>query len=171
MKTIKILLGIITFLTIIFFATGSFVKETNYTASIKIDKPLELVFSEFNNIQNTKKWIPEIKSIDTVQSDYNKTGSVFKIVLDNQGQEINMTEKVIAFVPNEKVTLFYDAENMLKTNDYIFKDENGMTNITLKATCSSDSYIMSCLFPYFKGTFQEQDVQYLNNFKAFVEEK
>ncbi len=172
MKAIKIILGFITILTVIFFATGSFVKKTSYEASVKIDKPLSMVFEEFNNIENTRKWIPEIKSIDTIQSNYVKTGSIFKIVVDNNnGEEISMTEKVITYIPNEKVTLFYDAENMLKTNDYIFSEENGVTEITLNATCSSDSYIMSCLFPYFKGTFQDQDQQYLSNFKKFVEEK
>ena len=34
MKTIKVILGIITALTIVFFATGLFVKETNYTAEV-----------------------------------------------------------------------------------------------------------------------------------------
>lgn len=169
MKRIKIILVIISVLVVIFFATGSFIKETSYTASIKINKPLESVFKEFNDMENTKKWIPEIKSIDTISSNYAITGSVFKIAIDNQGETINMTEKVVAYIPNEKVTLFYDAENMLKTNDYIFSEENGVTNIVLNATCSSDSYILSCLFPYFKGTFRNQDQQYLTNFKEFLE--
>lgn len=171
MKTIKIIIGFITILTLIFFLTGAFVKETNYVTSIEINKPLEIVFNDFNDVTNKKKWIPEIKSIDTIHSNYVKTGSIFKIILENQEKEIITTEKVVAYVPNEKVTLFYDAENILKTNDYIFSEENGITKITLNATCSSESYIMCCLFPYFKNTFKKQDYQYLNNFKVFIEEK
>ncbi len=44
-------------------------------------------------------------------------------MLINQGQEITMTEKVMAYVQNEKVTLFFDAENMLKTDDYVFTEK------------------------------------------------
>ena len=82
-----------------------------------------------------------------------------------------MTQKIVAYVPNEKVTVFYDAENMLKTNDYIFEEKNGVSKITLNSTCRSDSYIMACTFPYFKGTFKAQDQSYLNNFKSYIEQK
>ena len=51
-----------------------------------------------------------------------KRSSIFKIEIDNNGEEIVMTEKIVAFIPNEKLTIFYDAENMLKTNDYIFNE-------------------------------------------------
>ena len=171
MKTIKIILGIITVLVVGFFLTGLIVKETNYTAQVSVNKPINEVFKTFNNSENSKNWIPEIKSFEVVNNNLGKTGSIYKLVVENQGEEISMTEKVLAFVPNEKVTLFFDAENMLKTDDYLFSEENGVTKITLNASCKSDSYIMACLFPYFKGTFKEQDQTYLNNFKEFVEKQ
>ena len=171
MKTIKIILGIITVLVVGFFLTGLIVKETNYTAQVSVNKPINEVFKTFNNSENIKNWIPEIKSFEVVNNNLGKTGSIYKLVVENQGEEISMTEKVLAFVPNEKVTLFFDAENMLKTDDYLFSEENGVTKITLNASCKSDSYIMACLFPYFKGTFKEQDQTYLNNFKEFVEKQ
>lgn len=171
MKTIKIILGFITVLVIVFFATGAFFKTTNYTTEVSINKPIEEVFKEFNNMDIKQKWIPEIISIDTIKANYVKTGSIFKIVIDNKGEEFNMTEKVVTYIPNEKVTLYYDAENMLKTNDYQFSEKNGVTQVVLNASCSSESYIMSCLFPYFKGTFRNQDQGYLNNFKDFIETK
>ena len=171
MKTIKIILGIITVLVLGFFITGLIIKETNYTAQVSVNKSVEEVFKTFNNSENIKNWIPEVKSFEVVNANPGKTGSIYKIVVDSQGQEITMTEKVLAYVKNEKVTLFFDAENMLKTDDYIFAENNGVTTITLNSSCKSDSFIMSCMFPYFKGTFQEQDQGYLNNFKAFVEKQ
>ena len=169
MKTIKIILGIITAIVVIFLATGLIVKETNYTAQVSINKSVEEVFKTFNDSGNIKKWIPEIKSFEVVQENSGKTGSTYKIVVNSQGQEITMTEKVLAFVPNEKVTLFFDAENMLKRDDYIFTEKAGITTITLNTSCQSESYIMACMFPYFKGTFQKQDQTYLNNFKEYIE--
>jgi uncharacterized protein YndB with AHSA1/START domain len=171
MKTIKIILGIITALVLMFFATGLLVKETTYTASVTINESLDTVFDTFNNRKNIKSWIPEIQSVTVINENLNKTGSTYKMVVDNNGQEITMTEKVLAFVPKEKVTIFLDAENMLKTDDFTFDEKNGVTTITLNASCRSDSYIMACMFPYFKGTFQEQDQSYLNNFKSFVEQQ
>ena len=171
MKTIKIILGIITAITLVFFATGLFVKETNYTAEVSVNKPIEEVFVTFNKQENLKNWIPEIKSFEVINETIGKTGSTYKMVVENQGQEIAMTEKVLAYVPNEKVTIFFDAENMLKTDDYVFTSNGNKTTITLNSSCKSDSYIMACLFPYFKGTFKKQDQGYLNNFKEFVEKQ
>jgi len=171
MKRIKIILGIISGLTLIFFTTGLFVKETNYTTIVEVNKPLENVFETFNQIEDIKNWIPEVKTVNVITKSLGKTGSIYKIVIDANDQEITMTQKIVAYVPNEKVTVFYDAENMLKTNDYIFEEKNGVSKITLNSTCRSDSYIMACTFPYFKGTFMAQDQSYLNNFKSYIEQK
>tara|TARA_B110000091_G_scaffold138804_1_gene148396 strand:+ start:4115 stop:4627 length:513 start_codon:yes stop_codon:yes gene_type:complete len=169
MKTIKIILGVITFFVVAFFLTGLFVKETTYQVTVTLNKPVSEVFARFNDPRNSKDWIPEIKSIVALNENLGKVGSTYQIVIENKGQEITMTQKVIAFVPNEKVTFYFDAESMLKTDDYVFTEKLGVTTIQLSAICVSDSYIMACMFPYFKGTFKAQDQGYLNRFKAFLE--
>lgn len=171
MKKIKIILIIISTIIVVFFLTGLVVKETTYIAEVTLNKPIKEVFEVFNNSENIKNWVPEVKSFEVVNKNPGKTGSVYKIVIDNKGQEVTMTEKVMAYVPNEKVTLFFDAEGMLKRDDYIFKEKDGVTTITLNTSCQSDSYILACIFPYFKGTLQKQDQSYLNNFKAFAEKE
>ena len=170
MKTIKVILIIISTLVVAFLATGLLVQQTNYSATVSIDKPIDEVFSNFIQIDSVKNWIPDIKSVKPLHINPGITGSVYDVVVLNQGQEIVMTEKIMAYVLNEKVTLFYDAENMLKKDDYLFSEENGITTITLNAACQSESFIMACMFPYFRGTFQAQDQSYLNNFKTFLEE-
>ena len=170
MKTIKVILIIISTLVVAFLATGLLVQQTNYSATVSINKPIDEVFSNFMQIDSVKNWIPDIKSVKPVHINPGITGSIYDVVVLNQGQEIAMTEKIMAYVLNEKVTLFYDAENMLKKDDYLFSEENGITTITLNAACQSESFIMACMFPYFRGTFQAQDQSYLNNFKKFLEE-
>ena len=170
MKTIKVILIIISIVVVAFLATGLLVQQTNYSATVSIDKPIDEVFSNFMQIDSVKNWIPDIKSVKPVNINPGITGSVYDVVVLNQGQEIAMTEKIMAYVLNEKVTLFYDAENMLKKDDYLFSEENGITTITLNAACQSESFIMACMFPYFRSTFQAQDQSYLNNFKTFLED-
>jgi len=170
MKTIKVILIIISTLVVAFLATGLLVQQTNYSATVSINKPVDEVFNDFMQIDSVKNWIPDIKSVKPVNINPGITGSVYDVVVLNQGQEIAMTEKIMAYVLNEKVTLFYDAENMLKKDDYLFSEENGITTITLNAACQSESFIMACMFPYFRSTFQAQDQSYLNNFKTFLEE-
>lgn len=170
MKAVKIILGIIIFISVVFFSTGLIIKENKYTASIEVDKPISEVFKKFNDISKIHEWIPEVKSVDTLNFNPGITGSKFKMVVDNQGEEVVMEEKVLAYINDHKVTLFFDGEGMLKTDQYIFKEEDGKTNIELSSTFKSeDSYMLSCVFPYFKGTLKKIDEQYLKNFKAFAE--
>jgi uncharacterized membrane protein len=169
MKAIKIILGIVTVLVIIFFSTGLLVKETTYQVKVDIHKPLQEVFLAFNDQQKMMEWMPEVKAIEPVNVNPGVVGSEYKMTVENNGQTIVMLEKVMAFVPNKKVTLFFDAGDMLKTDDYSFSEQNGVTTIVKESVCKSDSYIMSCMFPYFKGTFTEIDKKYLNDFKVYIE--
>ena len=169
MKKIKIILGIISFFVGVFFLTGLFVKETNYTTQVSVNKSIVDVFETFTNLANRKNWIPEVNSYEIVNENPGKIGNVYKLIVLTQGQEITITEKVMAFIKNEKFTVFYAAQNMLKRDDYVFEEKEGVTQITLNSSCQSDSYIMACLFPYFKGKFQEQDQLHLNNFKTYLE--
>ena len=77
----------------------------------------------------------------------------------------------MAFNQDEKVTLYFDAEGVLKTDDYVFSSNGNKTKITLNVTYQGESYILNCIFPYFKGTFKGVDKKYLDNFKAFAEKQ
>ena len=169
MKTIKIILGVIIALSLVFLGTGLFIKETIYTTQVTINKPVDEVFKKFEDTTLLKEWIPELQSFDVLEEKAGKIGSSYKMVVENQGQTITMIEKILAYVPNEKVTFHFDAENMLKTDDYVFEVANGVTTITKNTTCRSESYLMGCIFPYFKGKLKEIDQSYLNRFKTVVE--
>lgn len=172
MKAIKIILGIIIVLSLIFFSTGLIVKEITYTTTVTVDKPLKDTFAIFNDTTNLRHWIPELKSIESLEEKPGKVGSRYKMVVtDGSGEEIIMEEKVLAYIENEKVTLYFDAQGMLKTDDYTFTSKGDKTIITNNSTCKSDSYIFGCMMPYFKGTFKNIDQGYLNNFKTFTEKQ
>lgn len=170
MKAIKIILGIILVLTIAFFSAGLVFKENEYSIDITIEKPLDKVFDQFHDIDFLKKWKPEIISVDTTYYNPQFTGSQFALMVNNNGEEIKMSQKILAFIPNEKITFYYDAENMLKTDQFLFSSNGSATNLTLKSSFKSeDSYLLSCVFPFLKETLKDIDLQYLENFKNLIE--
>ena len=171
MKAVKIILGIVTAWVVVFFSTGLLVKETTYEVRVEIQKPLSEVFTAFNDQEKLLTWMPEIKSIEPINVKPGIVGSEYKIIVENQGKEMEMNEKVMAFIPNKKVTLFFDADDMLKTDEYNFSFSDGKTTIIKDVICKSNSYLMSCLFPYFKGTFTDIDQKYLEDFKTYIEKQ
>ena len=51
MKTIKVILIIISTLVVAFLATGLLVQQTNYSATVSINKPVDEVFNDFMQIR------------------------------------------------------------------------------------------------------------------------
>ena len=88
MKKIKIILAIISLFIGVFILTGLFVKETNYTTQVSVNKSIDSVFATFTNISNRKNWIPELNSYEIIKENLGKTGSMYKLTINNKGQEI-----------------------------------------------------------------------------------
>ena len=84
-----------------------------------------------------KNWLPELIAIEPINIKPGIVGSEYKMTVENNGQTVIMTEKVMAYIPNKKVTLYFDAEDMLKTDDYNFSEENGVTLIVKDVVCKS----------------------------------
>lgn len=171
MKAVKVILAILVVLTLIFFGTGLVVKENNYSLEVEVNKPISETFRLFNDQSTIKEWIPEFEKIEVINEKPGVTGSEYRITVDNNGEMVSMKEKVLAYVENEKVTLYIDAEGVLKTDDYNFSSEGGKTKIKLNVSYQGESYILNCVFPFFKGTFKGIDEGYLQNFKAFAEKQ
>lgn len=171
MKAVKIILGIVIALTVVFFATGIVVQEVTYTSEIEIKKPIEIVFSTFENPQTMKEWLPEIIAIEPIEEKDEIVGSTYKMTVDNQGQTAVMKETITAYIKNKKMIFNFSSDQMIKIDAFNFTSENGVTKVVQHSTIRANSYIMSCMFPYFKGTFKKMSQDYLQRFKEFVEKK
>lgn len=169
MKTIKIILGIVSALVVIFLLTGVVITEVTYTAEIEIDKPINEVFENVANVDLMKKWLPDIKSIEAIEEKPGIIGSTYTVIAINNGQEMKMVQKITAYIPNQKITYQFDSAQMIKTDDFNFIANGNKTKIVQNCSVNSKSYMTACLFPYFKGTFKELSLGYMNQLKTTLE--
>ncbi|WP_275316113.1 SRPBCC family protein [Tenacibaculum bernardetii] len=169
MKTIKIILGIVSALVIMFLLTGVVITEVTYTAEIEIDKPISEVFENVANVDLMKNWLPDIKSIEVIEEEPGMVGSTYTITAINNGQEIKMIQKITAYIPNQKITYQFDSAQMIKTDDFNFIANGNKTKLVQNCSVNSKSYMTACLFPYFKGTFKELSLGYMNQLKTTLE--
>ncbi len=171
MKATKVILIIISIVSVGFFSTGLIMPEIKYETSIEINKNMDEVFLSFADVKNSMDWVPGLKSVGIRKEVPNKIGSVYELIAIDKGAEITIVQKITAFKKNESIGILFRANEMNKLNLFKFEVRGNTTVITLDATCRSDSYMLSCIFPYFKGFFKDQDDVYLQNFKSYIENK
>lgn len=172
-RTLGVVVKIVIVLSMLFLATGLLVKEVTYQVTIDIDTPADSVFSKFSNQQTLNEWVPDIASSTTIVDRKGSVGHIYeKVVVSKESNEsYKMSEKVLAFVVNKKITYYRVVDDMVKTDDYRFEESKGKTKIIQTVVCRSNNYLLQCVLPYFKGKFVEIDQNYLNNFKAYIENK
>jgi len=168
-KVLKIIIGILLILALVFLATGIFVKETSYSVSTTVNKPVEEVFKTFNDNRVITEWIPSVKSFEAIEVKEGMIGSTYKLTVDDKGNSFEMVETITEFEENKLVGLEFDAQGMLKTDKITFTTDGDNTIITNEAVCKGTSFLLRCTFPYFKSIFKKADQENLDNFKAYIE--
>ena len=153
MKTVKIIITLLIILTVLFFGTGLIIKESSYTSKIIINEPLEKTFSTFTDLSAKTQWNPEYNAIEVIELKPGITGSIYNIKVLHNNQTTIIREKVLAYVKNEKITLFIDKDGVVERDDYTFSSDVSQTVINLSSSYQAKSYLLSCLLPFYKFKF------------------
>ena len=169
MKTVKIVITFLIILTVLFFGTGLIIKESSYTSRIIINEPLEKTFSTFTDLSAKTQWNPEYNAIEVIELKPGITGSIYNFKVLHNNQITIIREKVLAYVKNEKITLFIDKDGVVERDDYTFSSDGSQTVINLSSSYQAKSYLLSCVLPFYKFKFKKIDEVFLNNFKRFLE--
>lgn len=170
MKLIKIILGVVIVLSLVFFSTGFIVPKTEIDMEVTIDKPIAVVFSELSNIQKMKDWLPNIDSIQLLNEIPKKIGTTHTIFIKQGEQKTTMKRKIVSFIENQEIGYRYTSKDLLKTDTYLVSSlSDNQTKLMQKSSIAPNSFMLSCTYPWFKNRLQQLHVSYLNSFKELVE--
>ena len=168
-KFLKVTGIIILLLTVVFFSLGLIFPQVTYNAEVMVNKPVTEVFRKYNDPGTLSKWIPEMKSLEIIEIKSGMVGTKMKMIIENEGQKMELMEEVIAFEENKLIGLTFNAGAMNKVDHVEFIASGETTTIKGTYTYTGSNLFYKSLFSLFKGQFQSIDQSYLNNFKAFVE--
>lgn len=168
-KFLKISGITILLIVIVFFCLGLINPNVNYTAEVTVNKPLAETFRKFNDPGTLGKWIPEMKSIEILEIKPGMVGTKMKMIIENEGQTMELFEEVTAFEDQKLVGLSFEAGQMNKSDLVEFTSSGDNTIIKGTYTCTGSNLFYKSLFSLFKSQFKSIDQTYLNNFKKFAE--
>ncbi|NOU58998.1 SRPBCC family protein [Marinifilum caeruleilacunae] len=169
MKFLKIFGIILLVLVLGFLSIGLFSGKQEYQAEVKIYKPVAEVFALFNDQESLLKWLPEVKSFEPIKETPNKVGSEYKMLIDNQGQVMEMHETLTGYKENEMIEMVFVAGWMTKNNHFTFEKLNEGTLLKASYTVEGNNIFAKSMFAFFGSMFKQIDETNLNRFKDFVE--
>lgn len=140
-----------------------------YTCELNINKPREKVIELFDNVDNMKKWQPELISFEHISGEPGQVGAKSKLKYKMGKREVDMIETITVRDLPDEFSGTYEAKGVYNTmvNKFESVDEN-----TTKWWAESDfkfSGFMSIMSIFMGGAMRKQTETFMTRFKDFVE--
>ena len=140
-----------------------------YEKELIIELPRNKVIELMDNSDNLLKWQPGLKSFEHLSGEPGKKGAVSKLVYEEKGHEVEMTEKIITSNFPDEFTALYEGKGVLNKFENYFYEEG--PNRTRWRTVSEFKFsgFMILLALFMRRAFPKQTLQDMERFKDFAE--
>ncbi len=169
MKILKIVLGLVAALLVIFLALGMITPSIEFSNEVEVDKPLQEAWAVYMDESKLTEWLPSIESIELQSGNQNEVGSTYLIKIDHEGQKMEMTEEITALKENELMSMKFSGQGFDQTLDMNFSEKDGKTIISSSGNMTGKGMFMRSIFALNKSAMAKQDLEVLNNLKGVIE--
>ena len=141
----------------------------NYMCELVIEQPRVKVIRLFDSFENLKKWQPGLKSAEHLDGKPGQNGATSRLVYDNNGREVEMTETIIKRDLPEMFAATYEAKGVWnQVTNRFFETGSGGTRWVAEHEFRFKGFM--ALYATFNGkVFKKQTLEDMNRFKTFVE--
>lgn len=142
-----------------------------YTLTVTINAPIDDVIKKFDNADNMKHWQRGFISFTPVSGSPGEEGAKAKLEYKMGKREIEMIETITKKnLPNEFHGT-YDTKGVFNSQENFFEPvDANTTKWTSNAEFKFSSFAMKFFGLLMPGAFKKQSLQYMQDFKAFVED-
>lgn len=169
-KYLKRLLTLILLLSIAFLLIGVFVPRFSYISEVDVDAPVDQAFAIFSNPSWMSEWMEGFKSIENLSGAPNEVGSRWKLVVEQEGERMELIEEVTAYKANELFAFTLDAEPLTSEVEIRFIPlDSTTTKITAVTSVRGKNILWRSLLPMFKSRMREQSQESYDKLKTVIE--
>ena len=140
-----------------------------YSCEVIIGLPRDRVVGLFDNPDNMAKWMPGLKSHEHLTGDRGQPGFTSRLVFDQGGKQIEMTETVVSRNLPEEFSGTYETEGVKNNMVNRFFEEEPQKTRWVTETEFTFSGSMKLMAPMMKGSFKKQTEEFMDSFKRFAE--
>jgi uncharacterized membrane protein len=140
-----------------------------FTTEIIISKPLEIVLRLFDNVENMKKWQPDLESYELLDGTPGEPGARMKLVYNTGKRRIEMIETITVKNLPEEFSGYYELKgikNLIKNSFHDLGDGSTKWKSECEFILSGFMKIIGWIMP---GAFKKQSLLMMDRFKSFAE--
>ncbi len=169
MKVVRVLVGIIGVLLLIFAGMALIGPKINYNNEVTINAPKEKVWQIINDTDKGGEWLPGLKKVEVVKEVPGKVGNILNMTYEVDGKTSVIKETFTEFKENESLAfnmeheIFYNAYRMDLT------EENGQTKVRSCSNVKGKGFFFRGMIPLMKKMFKQQDMDTMKQLKELVE--
>jgi uncharacterized protein YndB with AHSA1/START domain len=163
------LVGIILFLVAGFFAIGLLNPSLSQETRVEINKPRAIVWAYFTDQSKMKEWMANVKTIERISGEPLTSGSKFKMIFEENGDEIVMTETMTEVKENEAFAFILENEVMHAEDKITFIDKGDKTELVENNTFVGGNLFWRSLFAVMKSGFSKNSKKTYERLKANIE--
>ena len=139
-----------------------------YSCEIDIEKSLDEVIEAFDSFENLAKWQPSLVSCEHLSGEVGQEGAKTKLVYDENGRKMEMTETIIKRNLPEEFSARYDAKGVSNPTSNYFSGDNKGTHWKMVTDFQFTGFMKVFAF-FIRGAFPKSTLKQMNYFKQFVE--
>lgn len=171
MKILKLFLGFLVLLTLIFVVRGLITPSIEYASEISVDKPLKEAWEVMQDENKISEWLQGIQDVKHISGEKGTVGAVTEYTFMQGGQQSKVIETIKSIIPQKQIKMDFaspGAMDMAYTVDY--STVEGKTHIKSSTVVSGQGFFMKCLMPWLKGTMIAQEDLNMSNLHKLINE-
>ncbi len=169
MKYLKIILGLIVLLALIFFGSGLIRSTISYENEIVVNGSVEETWAVMADPSKMGEWLPGFVKMEHVSGIPGTEGSVSNVYFEENGEEMVIQETIVENKINERLVLTFTMDFMNMDYEVLMKEEDGQTTITTKSKTEGNGLFAKSMLSWMKGSMQVQEDENLTKLKGVVE--
>ena len=157
MKILKYLLLAILALVVIFFGRGLLTSSVSYESEVEVDKTAREAWAYLSDVENLPKWIDGFKRSELVSGEANTVGAVSKNYIEQNGQEMVMTETITKYDEPNHIAMDFAMDFMNMGWEMFFTEADGKTKLRSVSNVKGNGFMAKAMVAWMQGGMKKQE--------------
>ncbi|MCA9717473.1 MAG: SRPBCC family protein [Myxococcales bacterium] len=168
-KVLKFVLGLVLVLVLGFFAAGLVIPTLSYETSVEVERPVETAWRVFMDGERMSQWMTNLQRVETIAGEPGMVGSQFRLVFDENGEEVVVSEMVTEVRKHEVYAFTIESDSVGGNAAVRFEDLGMRTRVTIRNELQGQNPVWQSLIVISQGFMRDRQLEQLNKLKQLIE--